>query len=109
LIDNNDGLIKDNNGDVVLGGSVVYEAFKDNYSFEAKAGRHFVIAWVDENDNVELDEGDFLGFYPDYVSVSPSAKRDGVDFEVGLLLQLSAETNKSLIEQVRPLIKQLPK
>jgi serine protease len=106
LIDANDRLIEDDEGNVVLGGVAVYDAFLSNYSFEAAVGRHFVIAWVDENRNSELDEGDFLGFYPEYVSVASAQNRNNIDFGVGLLMQLG-ENDAADYADIARLIRQL--
>jgi len=54
-------------------------SFFSTYSFTAIAGDNLVIAWSDENGNLEIDAGDYIGVYPDLVSLAPSATVAGID------------------------------
>ncbi|MDR9391392.1 MAG: S8 family peptidase [Trueperaceae bacterium] len=49
------------------------------YRFDVKPGDNTVIAWSDENGNVEIDEGDFLGTYPEIVPVGEGEVRTSID------------------------------
>ena len=49
------------------------------YRFDAKPGENVVVAWSDENDNLEVDEGDFLGTYPEPVLVQAGGVERAID------------------------------
>jgi serine protease len=52
------------------------------YSFAALAGNNLIIAWSDENDNGEVDDGDFLSFDVLEVPISNYAVTTGANVEV---------------------------
>ena len=54
-------------------------SFFSTYSFTALAGDNLVIAWSDENGSLEIDAGDYIGVYPDLVSLAPDATVAGID------------------------------
>lgn len=79
----------------------------NDYRFEAKPGINIVVAWSDENNNAKVDEGDYLGRYPEGVLVKANEETSGVDITVERVinanaLTLSVESLRSL-EQWRAL------
>ena len=68
------------------------------YRFDAKPGENVVVAWSDENDNVEIDEGDFLGTYPEPVLV----REGSVETAIDVILDPVVPTGVSLAGQAFP-------
>lgn len=90
LADENGQLITDANEAFVVGGAVLYDSFVPAYAFDAAPGQHLVIAWVDENANEEVDDGDYIGVYQDGVLVTETQGKAGIDVVVGRSLSTTA-------------------
>ena len=71
--------VQGDGGEWVESGFQLEASFFSAYSFTALAGDNLVIAWSDENGNLEIDAGDYIGVYPDLVSLVPDATVAGVD------------------------------
>ena len=82
--------IEDGAGDFVLSGFQEGDSFFADYGFAVESGANFVIAWVDENDNLEIDAGDFIGIYPEVVPVTPGAHLSGIDFAIERVVEVGA-------------------
>ncbi len=95
--------IRDNNGDFQESGFQTSQGVISNYSFEALAGENFVIAWSDENNNIKIDEGDFLGVFPNSVNVVAGQTRSGVDvvLEPSVGISSLSEDQINLLESSR--------
>lgn len=61
------GAFVDVGGDLILGGNQQAQTFFASFDFTVLAGDQLVVAWTDQNGNLELDQGDFLGTYPYWV------------------------------------------
>lgn len=66
-------------GELILGGNQQAATYFATFDFTVLAGDQLIVAWTDQNDNLELDEGDFLGTYPTWVTVAAGATVTGVD------------------------------
>ena len=95
--------IRDANGDFQSSGFQTSQGVISNYSFEALAGENFVIAWSDENSNIKIDEGDFLGVFPNSVNVVAGQTSSGVDvvLEPSLGISNLSKEQTSLLEDLR--------
>ncbi|MFN2332739.1 MAG: hypothetical protein ABR580_13080, partial [Halomonas sp.] len=62
------------------------------FDFIVLAGDQLVVAWTDQNGNLELDEGDFLGTYPYWVPVAADTTVAGVD----VVLESVIEVDRAL-------------
>jgi serine protease len=93
MVDSKGNLVQDNDGNFVLGGGSVYEGFVKSYAFEAEPGEQAVIAWIDENKSEEVDQGDFIGIFPDTVTVRAGATTDKIDLGVAFVVQLSSRSD----------------
>ena len=71
--------LEGDDGELIESGYQVDEAFSSSFSFEALPGDNWLIAWSDENDSREIDEGDYLGFLPAPVDVAAGAEIGGVE------------------------------
>jgi serine protease len=92
MVDGKGNLVQDKDGNFVVGGAAAYEGFVKSYGFEAEPGEQAVIAWIDENKSEEVDQGDFIGIFPDTVTVKAGAKADKIDFGVAFVVQLSSRS-----------------
>lgn len=82
--------IEDATGELATSGFEERDTFFSDYSFIALPGSNWVAAWSDENDNYEIDEGDFLGVYQDVVQLAGGAMVSGVNFGIERVLELDA-------------------
>ena len=73
----------------VLSGFQERPSFQSTYSMAVLPGRNVVIAWVDENRNDVIDDGDFLGVYPYYVDVPAHGRAGDVDVVVQRVLAIA--------------------
>jgi serine protease len=64
--------------ELVLGGNQQAQTFFEAFDFTVLAGDQLVVAWTDQNGNLELDEGDFLGTYPYWVPVPGGTRVAGI-------------------------------
>jgi hypothetical protein len=93
MFDKDGNFSKDKDGNAVVGGAEVYKQFVKQYGFEATSGDQAVFAWTDENNNQLFDKGDYLGVYPEPVTVKAGATTDKVDRGVGFILEVSSAIN----------------
>ncbi|MCA9840030.1 MAG: S8 family peptidase [Trueperaceae bacterium] len=82
LMDENDELIVDDNGQFIIGGAQLYQTYVDEYTYKAIPGNHLVIAWVDENTSGEIDSGDYIGVFQDGVLITEKLGKDNVDVDI---------------------------
>lgn len=82
LLDRDGELLEEANGDLVVGAAEIYDRFVPAYAMDAVQGNHFVVAWVDQNANAEVDDGDFIGVVDETVTVTQTAGQDNVDVTV---------------------------
>ena len=80
--------VLDDDDDLVLSGFQEASTFFTAYDFEVLPGDSFVIAWTDENENDQIDAGDYIGIYPFEVAVGAGQAVDGVDFIVERVIDL---------------------
>ena len=80
--------IEDADGELELSGIAFGAAAFTEYVIETLAGQNLVVAWSDENDNGEIDAGDFVGVYPGFVAVPLGARVTGVDFAIERVLSV---------------------
>jgi serine protease len=80
--------IEDEFGELLLSGVAFGATAFNTYELEALAGANLVVAWSDENDNAEIDPGDFVGVYPGFVVVPPGERVTGIDFAIERVLSL---------------------
>ncbi len=95
--------IRDTNGIFQESGFQANQGVIGNYSFEALVGGNFVIAWSDENNNVKIDEGDFLGAFPTVVNVATNQTSSGVDIvlEPSVKISTLSEDQITFLESIR--------
>ncbi len=95
--------VRDANGVFQDSGFQVSQGVISNYNFEALAGENFVIAWSDENNNVKIDEGDFLGAFPTVVNVTANQTSSGVDIvlEPSAGISILSESQITFLEDLR--------
>lgn len=86
FITEEDGSLKKENNEFVVGGAVEYSSFTTSYNYNAEPGTHFVVAWVDENGNEKVDSGDFVGNYDGVVEVNAGEKEQDADVVVSFSL-----------------------
>ena len=79
--------IEDSSGEWVLSGAQESAGIMRDYTFSVLAGENTVIAWSDENDNIEIDTGDYLGSYPDWVAVDTNAALTGLDITLSEVVE----------------------
>jgi serine protease len=82
--------IEDEEGELLLSGFQESAGAISDYSFEVLAGDNIVIAWSDENDNGEIDQGDYLGVYPELVPVAAGQSVSGIDFQIDQIVSTTA-------------------
>lgn len=78
--------IENEAGELILSGFQESAGVISNYSFEVLAGANIVIAWSDENGNAVIDEGDYLGVYPEVVLVAAGQNVSGIDVQVDQII-----------------------
>ena len=83
--------IDDGTGELTLSGFQEADAFFATYGFSVLAGENLVIAWSDENDNADIDDGDYIGLYPALVPVTPGATLTGLDFVIERVIGLDVQ------------------
>ncbi len=71
--------IEDADGELVLSGFTSAPTALTAYELTALAGANVVVAWSDENDNGEIDAGDYVGVHPNPVVVAAGGAITGVD------------------------------
>ncbi len=73
---------EDQYGDLHVSGSQSSDGVITAFEFAVMSGQNLLTAWSDENDNGDVDEGDFLGYHPRWVNVPPGGLASGVDVSV---------------------------
>lgn len=94
-------------GNPVESGYVSDDGFFDTFTFAAKAGANEVIAWVDQDDDLEIDEGDFLGVYPGPVGVAAGQVTSGVGVELERLVAFGGSRDPAAAEPWRAVLEEL--
>ncbi len=79
--------IEDSSGDLILSGAQEAEGVLRDYAFDVLAGDNTLITWSDENDNIEIDTGDYLGSYPDWVVVEPGTTLNDLDMTLSEVVE----------------------
>jgi serine protease len=74
--------------DFVLSGFQEASVFFTAYGFDVRPGSNVVIAWIDENEDGEIDAGDYIGIYPSDVAVVAGQALAGIDFVVERVVDL---------------------
>ena len=82
--------IEDEAGELILSGFEESAGVIGSYSFEALPGENVVVAWSDENGNVTVDEGDYLGVYPEFVPVTAGVEASGIDISIERVIEVDA-------------------
>jgi serine protease len=75
-------LKEDPAGVLYVSGSESSDGVIASFEFPVESGQNLLTAWSDENDNGDVDEGDFLGYHPRWVNVPPGGRVSGVDVSV---------------------------
>lgn len=75
--------IDDGNNDFKESGFQTSQGVISTYKFEALTGNNYIIAWSDENKNIKIDTGDFIGVYPRAVNIVAGQEKKGVDIVLG--------------------------
>ena len=91
-----------------LSGAVESDGFLANYSIEVAPGDNWMIAWSDDNGNGEVDNGDFVGTFPQPVQVSDSANITGIDFAVSRVVDIGSfddSVDLPTLDQLRNLVR----
>ncbi len=78
--------VEDETGELILSGFQESAGVINDYSFEVLAGNNLVVAWSDENGNAAIDEGDYMGIYPELVFVAAGQNVSGIDFQVDQII-----------------------
>ncbi|MDQ3459828.1 MAG: S8 family serine peptidase [Deinococcota bacterium] len=73
-------------GDFVLTGFQGSQGVITSYTLAVPPGEHYVVAWSDENDNDEIDAGDYYGEYPETVAAVPGQGVSDIDFAISRLV-----------------------
>jgi hypothetical protein len=79
---------EDGDGELIVSGFTTSETFFSTFEFEALTGTHMVVAWSDENDNEEIDAGDYLGVFPEFVLLGADEAISGVDINIIQVIDL---------------------
>jgi hypothetical protein len=108
MVDSKGNFIQDKDGNFAVGGAAAYEGFVKTYGFEAEPGEQAVIAWIDENKSEEVDQGDFIGIFPDTVTVKAGAKADKIDLGVAFVVQLSSRSEFKQAHALEQALRALP-
>ncbi len=82
--------LDDGTDELVFSGAEDSDGFIAAFDFAVLVGDNLVIAWTDVNDDVEINEGDYIGIYPDAVPVAPSETATGIDFAVERVVDVEA-------------------
>jgi hypothetical protein len=77
-------------GDLFMSGFTVSDTFISGFEFEALPGATQVLAWTDENGNLEVDAGDYLGVFPDIVNVVANQTTRNVNLNIIEIIDLGA-------------------
>jgi serine protease len=80
-------LIEDENGEFVFSGFQQSTGFISSYEFDVEPGENYVVAWSDENSNNKIDQGDYLGAYPEPLLVTSGRNISGVDFSIQRVIE----------------------
>lgn len=80
----------DDGGEPEVGGVQQSGSPLDAFRFDATPGTYQVIGWSDENDDGEIDEGDYVGIHPNWVTVRSGLEQRGVDVTLEPALALDA-------------------
>jgi serine protease len=80
---------EDATGEYQVVGSQSANSFFTSYRIETVAGENMLIAWSDQNGNVQVDVGDYVGVYPAVV-VNDGQSVRGIDIALGPYLETSA-------------------
>ncbi|WP_428266327.1 S8 family peptidase [Haliangium sp.] len=76
-------------GDVEIADSQVENFFFTNYRLVPPPGFYQIIAWTDDNGNGLIDNGDYIGSYPEEVQVLDGETSGGRDFDIAPVLDLN--------------------
>lgn len=79
--------LEDSSGTLILSGAQEAEGVLRDYAFDTLAGDNTLIAWSDENDNIEIDTGDYLGSYPEWVRVEAQASLTELDMTLSEVVE----------------------
>ena len=82
--------LDDGSEELRFSGAQESSAFFSAFDFEVLAGDNLVIAWTDVNDNVTIDDGDYIGVFPFVVRVAANQTVGDVDIAVERVLDLAA-------------------
>lgn len=66
-------------GELTVTGQADSAAFLQRYSMQVEPGETAVLAWMDVNQNFEIDAGDYVGVYPWPLNVQSGSSRDDVN------------------------------
>ena len=88
--------LSDGSDGLVLSGFQEADAFFSAYDLEVVPGDNLVIAWTDENENDEVDAGDYIGSYPSEVAVAADRAISGIDFVVERVVELGHDPDASV-------------
>jgi serine protease len=80
--------VRDAQGNYVPSGSQQSETFFPAYNVNVTPGENAIYGWADENGNGKIDQGDFLGTYPQLVPVAAGQSVQGVDFNVTQVIEV---------------------
>ncbi len=75
-------LKEDQGGVLYVSGSQSSDGVIASFRFPVESGQNLLTAWSDENEDGEVNEGDFLGYHPRWVAVPPGGSVSGVDVSV---------------------------
>ena len=79
--------LEDSSGNLILSGAQEDNGVIRDYSFDVLVGENLLITWSDENNNIEIDTGDYLGSYPDWVSVEAQATLTDLDMTLSEVVE----------------------
>lgn len=82
--------LDDGSEELLFSGAQESASFLSAFDFEVLAGDNLVIAWTDVNDNVVVDDGDYIGVFPFVVRVAADRTVGDVDIAVERVLDLTA-------------------
>ena len=91
-------VIEEPNGELTISGSEVRGTFFTDYEIEVEPGEHLMLAWSDNNGNVEIDIGDHLGVYPAPVQVAPGQRVQSIDIDLSLVIENFTDAHRGALE-----------
>ena len=102
-----ESFIEETPGNFIMSGYEERGSYFTSYSFPALAGESTVVAWVDENGSLTVDEGDYLGVHPVRVALAGGEVKSGIVVamervvEVTTLIERHGEAIVRLLEARR--------